>query len=49
MYVKISPLDEYVQTIKSNTDFLNRLLSPRIGISLFAIFVMVIGVIAITR
>ncbi len=49
MYQNINPLEEYVNTIKSNANFLNRLLSPRVSIPLIAIFVMIIGVIVIAR
>jgi hypothetical protein len=48
MYQNINPLDEYVNKIRGNTNFLNRLLSPRVSIPLIAI-IMVIGVIAIAR
>ena len=46
MYVNINPLEEYVKIIKQNTNFLNRLLTPKISIPLFTIFITIIGVIA---
>lgn len=49
MYQNINPLEDYINTIKRNTNFLNRLLSPKISISLIAIFVMVIGLIVVIR
>jgi len=47
MNLDINPLEEYVNIIKQNTQFLNRLLTPRISIPLFAIFLTIVGVIAI--
>jgi len=49
MYQNINPLEEYVNIIKGNTNFLNHLLSPRVSIPLIAICIMVIGVVAIVR
>jgi len=46
MNLNINPLEEYVNIIKQNTNFLYRLLTPRIGIPVFAIFITIIGVIA---
>jgi hypothetical protein len=49
MYENLNPLEEYVKNIKRNTNFLNSLLSPKISIPLFAVCIMIIGVIAIVR
>jgi len=49
MYQNINPLEEYVNIIKRNTNFLNRLLSPKVSISLIAICLMVIGLIVIIK
>jgi|GEM_PF-5915649 len=46
MYMNINPLDEYIKVIKQNTNFLNRILTPKISIPLFAIFLTIVGVIA---
>jgi len=46
MYTNIYPLEEYVKVIKQNTNFLNRLLTPKISVPLFTIFMTIIGVIA---
>jgi hypothetical protein len=48
MYENINPVEEYVKIIKQNADFLNRLLTPKISIPFFAIFVTIIGVIALS-
>ncbi len=47
MTININPLEEYVNIIVQNTNFLNRILTPKIGISVFAIFLTIIGVIAL--
>jgi hypothetical protein len=49
MYDNLNPLDELVNKIKGNTNFLNRLFSPRVSIPLIAISLMVLGVIIISR
>ena len=47
MNLDINPLEEYVNRIKQNTNFLNRILTPKISIPLFAVFFTIIGVIVI--
>jgi hypothetical protein len=47
MTVNMNPLEDYVNIIKQNTNFLNRLLTPKIGITVVAIFTTIIGVIVI--
>jgi len=49
MDINLNPLDEYVKTIKRNTNFLKRLISPRISIPLFMICLMVVSIIVLTR
>jgi len=51
MYQNLDLLDEYVNNIRGNTNFLCILLSPKVSLPLFAICLMliVIGVISIAR
>ena len=49
MYRNFNPVEEYVQVIKQNANFLNRLLSPKIGLPLLAFGIMVVGLIVIVR
>ncbi len=46
MTFNINPLEDYVNIIMQNTNFLHRILTPKIGISVLAIFITIIGVIA---
>jgi hypothetical protein len=49
MNLDINPLEEYINSIKRNTNFLHRLLTPKISIPLLAIFITVISVIALNN
>jgi len=49
MYQNLNPLDEYVNNIKGNINFLRNLLSPKVSLPLFAVCLMVIGLISIAR
>ena len=49
MYQNLNPLDELVDNIKGNTNYIRNLLSPKVSLPLIALCLMVIGVISIAR
>jgi hypothetical protein len=49
MYKNYSPIEEYVNTIKGNINFLSRLFSPKVSIPIIFVFIMVIGLIAFIK
>lgn len=49
MYTNMNPLDEYVKSVKSNAAFIKRLISPQIGLPMLAIFLTIIGVLALAK
>lgn len=49
MYESMNPLDEYIKTIKQNSEFIRKLLSPQVSVSLLLVSLAVLGVLVIAR